>query len=577
MTLHHRLLAAVLLIVSVAGLVFPAAAQVVLPAPNQPLQLDRSGFGPQLFLVSLTEGQVEALAGLPIAVHATIARGERYVISAAPTTADRLTAAGVAFTLLDADTSGKVYYFVDASDPAAAGLAASFGRIIFEEAEELLVAVPADGEAAFVTDLPAHGVRVALVSSAALPPGAPFSPPAVPARAAAADPVIAGLLAQVTESGLQSLIADLSGERPANVGGSATILYSRYTFAGPIRSVEQYLYERYVELGLFPSYVPWTYGGYSGRNVIADMPGAAHPERIWLVGGHFDSTSEVPYSAAPGADDNATGTAAALLIAAALRGQRFDDTIRFVHFSGEEQGMWGSKAYAQALSYAGVQVMGYLDLDMIGYDGNGDRIMEVHAGTRANSTALASAFVAANATYSQGLNIELKTDTANRFSDHSSFWDYGYAAFMAIENFFDDAIARDRNPWYHTTSDRLAAVDLGYAVRTARTALAAAAELAGMATGPTATPTVTLTPGATPTHTATLTPLPASCTEQVANGGFETTGGWTFAATATQGGYTTRQAHTGARSARLGIAPSAVALGPVSAEGHGQETGSSDD
>ena len=43
---------------------------------------------------------------------------------------------------------------------------------------------------------------------------------------------------------------------------------------------------------------------------------------------------------------------------------------------------------------------------------------------------------------------------------------------MAIESFFDDAIPRDRNPWYHQTGDRLARVNLGYVVRTTRTALA---------------------------------------------------------------------------------------------------------
>ncbi|MCX6032864.1 MAG: M28 family peptidase [Chloroflexi bacterium] len=554
MTLRNHALATALLVVLVVGLVLPAAAQGVTPALDQPLQLAKGGFGPQLFLVSFAQGQVGALRSLPVAVHATVPGGERYVVSAAPAVADRFTAAGIAFILLDADTTGKVYYFVDASDAGAAELAASFGRSIFEDDAELLLAVPAAGEATFVAALPAHGVRIALLSSVALPPDALFPPPASPARAAAADPTIAGLLTQVTESGLQSLVADLSGERPVNVGGSPVTFASRYTFAGPIRSVEQYIYERYVELSLSPAYVWWTYGGYSGRNVIADIPGALHPERIWLVGGHFDSISDVPYTSAPGADDNATGTAATLLIAAALVGHPFADTIRFVHFSGEEQGMWGSKAYAQALSYAGSQVMGYLDLDMIGYDGDGDRTMELHAGTRENSTALASAFVTANTTYSQGLNVEFKTDTANRFSDHSSFWDYGYAAFMAIENFFDDAIPRDRNPWYHTTSDRLVSVDLSYAVRTARAALAATAELAGLLTGPTPTPTLTSQPS--------NTPIP-SCTEQVANGGFETTGGWTFAVTATQGGYTTAQAHSGARSARLGIAPSLSSLRPA--------------
>ncbi len=86
---------------------------------------------------------------------------------------------------------------------------------------------------------------------------------------------------------------------------------------------------------------------------MAEIRGTVHPERIWLVGGHFDDTSETPYSRAPGADDNASGTAATLVLAGILREHRFADTVRFVHFSGEEQGQWGSRAYARSLSSAG--------------------------------------------------------------------------------------------------------------------------------------------------------------------------------------------------------------------------------
>ncbi len=207
--------------------------------------------------------------------------------------------------------------------------------------------------------------------------------------------------------------------------------------------------------------------------------------------------------------------------------------------------------------------MGFIDLDMIGWDGNDDRTMEVHSSTRANSVDLASRFVAANQRYGQELRVELKQGSASRFSDHSPFWDYGYPAFMAIENFFDDTIPADRNPWYHNTGDLLSRVDLDYVTRTARTALAMLAEDAGIDPGPTpmATATATSTSGA-PSPSPTLTPTAASCSESVANGGFEANAAWTFAATANPGGYTTAQARSGLRSARLGVvAGSAAAAG----------------
>ena len=135
-----------------------------------------------------------------------------------------------------------------------------------------------------------------------------------------------------------------------------------------------------------------------------------------MIGGHLDSTSTVPYSTAPGADDNASGTAVTLALAEILRDTHFADTIRFIHFTGEEQGMWGSKVYARDLQLSGAQVMGYVNLDMIGWDGDGDRTVELHSGTGAPSVALANTFISANERYGQGLRLEPKQGKASRCS-----------------------------------------------------------------------------------------------------------------------------------------------------------------
>jgi hypothetical protein len=207
-------------------------------------------------------------------------------------------------------------------------------------------------------------------------------------------------------------------------------------------------------------------------------------------------------------------------------------------------------------------VQGFIDLDMFGWDSDGDRVVELHPGTGVNSNSIATAFISANERYSQGLVFERKTSSASRFSDHSAFWDYNYPAFLVIENFFTDGIPPDRNPWYHTSGDRLHQVNLNYAARIARTALATIAELAGIQDGtttPTTTPTVTGTETATPTPTGTATPLPDGCTNLLVNGGFETTGGvaWSFG-----GAYTGRvvesPVYSGVRAAQLGL-PSGVA------------------
>jgi carboxypeptidase Q len=80
-------------------------------------------------------------------------------------------------------------------------------------------------------------------------------------------------------------------------------------------------------------------------NVIADIPGTEHPEEFVIIGGHIDS-----WDGATGATDNGTGCAttleaARILIASGVKPKR---TIRFMLWSGEEQGLFGSKAYVKA-------------------------------------------------------------------------------------------------------------------------------------------------------------------------------------------------------------------------------------
>ena len=112
----------------------------------------------------------------------------------------------------------------------------------------------------------------------------------------------------------------------------------------------------------------------------------------------------------------------------------------------------GQQGLCHALRQRGEHVIGYLNLDMIGWDGNGDRVVEIHTGSGPKSNALGTEFLNRDR-YQLGLVLNARRTTASRFSDHSPFWDNDYASFLVIENFFDDAIARDRNPYYHNTGD----------------------------------------------------------------------------------------------------------------------------
>src|ERR1700674_3612041 len=80
-------------------------------------------------------------------------------------------------------------------------------------------------------------------------------------------------------------------------------------------------------------------------NTVAEIPGSEKPDEVVIIGGHLDS-----WDLGTGATDNGTGSMAVLAAARALQklGVKPKRTIRFVLFTGEEQGLNGSKAYVKA-------------------------------------------------------------------------------------------------------------------------------------------------------------------------------------------------------------------------------------
>lgn len=96
--------------------------------------------------------------------------------------------------------------------------------------------------------------------------------------------------------------------------------------------------------------------------VIAELPGTEAPERIVVVGAHYDSRgtqSTSPTQRAPGADDNGSGSAALLELARVISesGTRFRHTIRLCLFTGEEQGLIGSRALASQYAAEGQNII----------------------------------------------------------------------------------------------------------------------------------------------------------------------------------------------------------------------------
>jgi photosystem II stability/assembly factor-like uncharacterized protein len=205
------------------------------------------------------------------------------------------------------------------------------------------------------------------------------------------------------------------------------------------------------------------------KNVVGTLPGSRSDEQV-IICGHFDSISEDPLNRAPGADDNATGTAAVMEAARILSGGRFERTIKFICFSGEEQGLFGSGEYVSDPAHAGDDITGVVNFDMIGYADTLPEDIDI-VGNPASEW-LVDVAVECAGVYVPALEARRIIDPTMVYSDHASFWKGGHYAVLGIE---DIDIPY---PYYHTTGDTLGNLYQPFTTDVVRMGLAVVAHLA---------------------------------------------------------------------------------------------------
>ena len=216
---------------------------------------------------------------------------------------------------------------------------------------------------------------------------------------------------------------------------------------------------------------PFPWEGRWFHNVVAEKRGTLSPEKVFIVGAHYDT---VPGS--PGADDNASAVAVLLEVARHIQGLSLRSTVRLVAFSLEEYGYVGSTYHAKKARKQGDQVAGMFSLEMVGFTGPeqnypfymnpkhypnvGDFIGIV--GNK-RSEGLLEAVRQILKTRVPELSGEFLVVPRNgegleevRLSDHSPFWDQGLPALMWTDTAFL------RNPNYHRTTDRIETLDFEF-------------------------------------------------------------------------------------------------------------------
>ena len=207
------------------------------------------------------------------------------------------------------------------------------------------------------------------------------------------------------------------------------------------------------------------------RNVVATMTGSTSPATIYVVCGHYDSTSPDPMANAPGADDNATGTSLVLEAARVLKDYPFSSSIRFICFSGEEQGLLGSLYYAGEAASRGDNIAGVLNFDMIGWGTPNAYLIGNNP-----SEWLVDYCISVRDSFVSELALTKLLNSGMTWSDHASFWNKGYSAFCGIE------IDYSSNPYYHSVRDTAGNINVSFATDVTKLAVASLASLAQLDT-----------------------------------------------------------------------------------------------
>jgi hypothetical protein len=253
---------------------------------------------------------------------------------------------------------------------------------------------------------------------------------------------------------------------------------TRYTYSRKCDTAAWWIHDRFQSFNLPTVYDVYLAGSQhdTSYNVIATITGQVRPESIVIIGGHFDSYSNTPYTLAPGADDNGTGTAVLIEAARILSNYQFRYTIKFIAFSGEEQWMLGSYHWVDSVAVLQqLKIAGVYNFDMIAYTAYDSTRMYINRNTA--STSLAVLAESVNVQYNIGLNLinYLDEDCAG---DNTPFWEHGYKAVFALED-TEWGIWNGSNPHYHTTHDTIGNLRLGQVIRGAKLGVACIAAMAG--------------------------------------------------------------------------------------------------
>jgi Zn-dependent M28 family amino/carboxypeptidase len=264
------------------------------------------------------------------------------------------------------------------------------------------------------------------------------------------------VLSKIARSNLERDVKDLATRWP-----------TRHTLSKYHPAIVAYLSARFKALGYPPKRHVYEQAGKSLSNVIAQKPGVGGAPILLCA--HFDSRQEdldAPEAPAPGANDNATGVAVLFEVARVLKDIPMRVPLRFALFSGEEQNLWGSTAYAADCKRRGEKLTLVFNLDEVGYPDTQKHLFldRDERGRPENNAASARLITRLEWLARNVVKVPTRIDPAEA-SDYIPFEAHGYTITGLYEGEY-------RYPHYHRSTDTPDKVDFGYVTDMARLTVA---------------------------------------------------------------------------------------------------------
>ena len=254
------------------------------------------------------------------------------------------------------------------------------------------------------------------------------------------NPIIREMMNQVNQDSLQATVQHLQ-----DYGGRFFSSDQAFAASDWVASKMEALGLEVEQQGFYVN--SWVGSGQAAPNVIGIQRGTLYPNTYVVCGSHFDSfTWDVLYGGndAPGADDNATGVASVLESARIMTQYEFEYSIIYCAYGAEEEGLYGSEAYASRCQQEGMDIIGYFNNDMNGY---------LYGDVIHIDCIYPDAVAPIGDYYMNVANIyfpEMPVRHVNfneGDSDHTSFNNHGYMGIYPFEDY------QNYSPYIHTTSD----------------------------------------------------------------------------------------------------------------------------